>query len=221
MTIFNIEIHGRHSANQGSAETLRACCNTFTASLKPGCHSRWDYEVEVFDRKGLVGSLIELNQFAQDIRGAGHSLLVVGAAAGSMVIHAMGLSPICPVEHGLYLERFIDPRDCGNPQDLHIGGMVSMSGVEFLKMFRNRGFAFRVFEHEAEVNGRMERVETIGAKQPGDKGDAARIILQIAAPSILALTPLVSTWPEDWMSDVNDASRLWDLEHHEGSLFVP
>ena len=207
MTIFNIELHGRRNANQDSAETLRACCNTSTVSLKPGCQSRWNHEVEVLDRKGLVGSLIELNRLAQDIREAGHSLQVVGAAAGSMAFHAMGLSPICPLEHGLYLERFVDPRDCGKPHQLHIGGMVSMSGVEFLKVLRNRGFAFRVFEHEAEVNGRTERIETIGAKQPGEWCDGARIILQIAAPSILAVTTLVSTWHEGWMSD----ERTWEL----------
>lgn len=207
MTIFNIELHGRRNANQDSAESLRACCNSSTASLKPDCQSRWSHEVEVFDRKGLIGSLIELNQLAQDIREAGHSLQVVGAAAGSMAFHAMGLSPICPMEHGLYLERLVDTRDCGKLQDLHIGGLVSMSGLELLKVLRSQGFAFRVFEHEAEVNGRMERIESIGAKQPGENRDGTRIILQIAAPSVLAVTTLVSTWHEDWMSD----PRTWEL----------
>jgi DNA polymerase III alpha subunit len=207
MTIFNIELHGHRNANQDSADSLRACCNPSTASMKPGCQSRWNQEVEVFDRKALISSMIQLNRLSRDIRGAGHSLQVVGAAAGSMAFHAMGLSPICPVEHVLYLERFVDPRDCGKPQDLHLGGMVSMSGVEFLKVLRNQGFALRVFEHDAEVNGRKERVETIGAKQPGEKRDGARIILQVAAPSILAVTTLVSTWHEDWMSD----ERTWEL----------
>jgi DNA polymerase III alpha subunit len=217
LTIFNIELYGHRNANQDSAESLRACCNLSTASMKPGCQSRWNQEVEVFDRKGLVGSLIELNRLAQDLRGAGHSLQIVGAAAGSMVFHAMGLSPICPVEHGLYLERFVDPRDCGKPHQLHIGGMVSMSGVEFLKVLRNRGFAFRVFEHEAEVNGRTERIETIGAKQPGEWCDGARIILQIAAPSILAVTTLVSTWHEDWMCD----ERTWELLTNGDTAGIP
>jgi DNA polymerase III alpha subunit len=207
MTIFDIELHGHRNANQDSAETLMACCNPSTTSMKPGCQSRWNQEVEVFDRKGLVGSLIALNRLAQDIRGVGHSLQIVGAAAGSMVFHAMGLSPICPLKHGLYLERFVDPRDCGKPQDLDLDGMVSMSGVEFLKVLRDRGFALHVFEHEAKVNGRKERFETIGAKQPGEKRDGARIVLHVAAPSILAVTTLVSTWHEDWMSD----ERTWEL----------
>lgn len=49
-----------------------------------------------------------------------------------------------------------------------------------------------MFEHEANVNGENTRFETIGVKRTCESGESARIILQIAAPSILAFANLVS-----------------------------
>ncbi len=206
MTSFTIEIHGQRCASRDSAESLLECCHQSMESWKPGCQSRWNSEVHVLERNGLVGSVIELGQLARDVREVGHRLQIVGAAAGSFVLHAMGLSPICPVEHGLLLERFLDACDGGKSQEVHVSGLVSTCGLEFLRVLRKRDFAVRVFEHDAEVNGRKEQVVTIGARQPGEKDDGTRLILQIAAPSILALTTHVS-WHEDWMND----QPTWDM----------
>jgi len=205
MITFNIELRGR-GTNQEAISVLNArCCNS-GKFLKPKCQARWDREVEVFKQNGLIRSLVELQQFADGLRDAGHQLQVVGAAASSMVFHAMGLSPICPVEHGLYLERFIDPSDGGQTQEVYVGGLVSTCGLELRRVLSNRDFAVRVFEHDAEVNGRKDQVVTIGARQPGEKDDGARLILQIAAPSVLALAAHAS-WREHWISD----QPTWDL----------
>jgi len=131
-------------------------------------------------------------------------LQMVGAAAGSMVLDAMALSPICPVEHELFLERFIDPsRESATPE-LHLGGMVSMTGLDLLHFIRQREYTIRVFVHETRVHGESRRVETIGVKQSGELGDSVRITLQITTPSILAIANLLS--PGQWADSLHDST---------------
>lgn len=207
MTTFTIELRGR-GTNQEAISVLKARCRDSGKFLKPKCQTRWDREVEVFEHKGLIGSLVELEQLADGLRDAGHQLQVVGAAASSIVFHAMGLSPICPVEHELFLERFIDPSRESTTPELHLGGMVSMTCLELLHYFRKREYAIRVFEHETSVNGESRRVETIGVKRSGEPGEGGRIILQIAASSILAIANLLS--PGQSADCVRD-STTWEL----------
>jgi DNA polymerase III alpha subunit len=201
MTTFNIELRDRRT-DRDSANLPNLPSRESGKLLK----ARWDREVEAFEQRGLIGPLIELQKLADGLRDAGHRLQVVGSAASSMMFHAMGLSPICPVEHGLYLERFLDPGDGGLIGEVNVGGLVSACGLELLRVLSKRDFAVRVFEHDVEVNGRKEQVVTIGARQPGEKDDGARLILQIAAPSVLALTSHASCH-EHWMRD----QPTWDL----------
>ena len=65
-----------------------------------------------------------------------------------------------------------------------------------------------MFEHESSVNGESRRVETIGVKQTGEPGEGARIILQIAAPSILAIANLLSPGRS---ADCLHDSTTWEL----------
>ena len=207
MTTFNIELRGR-GTNQEAIRALNTRCRDSGKSLKPKCQTRWDREVEVFEQQGLIGSLVELEQLADGLRDAGHRLQVVGSAASSMVFHTMGLSPICPVEHELYLERFIDPNHETTTPELRLGGIVSMTGVELLHFFRKREYAIRVLEHVTRVNGESRRVETIGVKRSGEPGEGVRIILQIATPSILAITNLLSPGQS---ADCLQDSTTWEL----------
>jgi DNA polymerase III alpha subunit len=205
MTTFIIEIRDRRT-DRDSAKLPNLPGSESGKSQTAQCQARWDREVEAYQQQGLIGQLVELQKLADGLRDAGHRLQVVGAAVSSMVFHTMGLSPICPVEHGLYLERFLDPSNDGQTQEVHVGGLVSTCGLELLRVLSKRDFAVRVFEHDVEVNGGKEQVVTIGARQPGEKYDGARLILQIAAPSVLALTAHASCH-EDWMRD----QPTWDL----------
>jgi DNA polymerase III alpha subunit len=206
MTIFNIEL--RHQKTDRDAVRQFAPGGESGRLLKPECQARWEREVGVFKHKGLIGPLFELQQLSDRFRDAGHQMQVVGAAASSMVIHAMGLSPICPVKHELYFERFIDPNHETTTPELDFGGMVSMGGLELLQFLRRHEYAIRVFEHEANVNGENTRFETIGVKRTCEPGEGARIILQIAAPSILAIANLLSPGPRE---DCLDDPTTWEL----------
>lgn len=206
MTTFNIELRGR-GTSQDAISVLNARCRDSGKSLKPKCQARWDREVEIFEQQGLIGSLVELGQLADDLHDAGHRLQVVGSAASSMVLHAMGLSPLCPMEHGFHLERFIDPEGAVG-QKLEIAGLVSMTGLELLKFLWKQSYTTRVFQHETKVNGELQKLEHIGARHEEKHREGPRLILQIVTPSNLAIANLLS--PGQIENCLHDPST-WEL----------
>lgn len=206
MTTFNIDL-GAKSTNRDAVEVLNEIVRDRIATLQPECRSRWEQERRVFTQKELTRSLVELRTFVEGLRDAGHRLQVVGSAASSMVLHAMGLSPLCPVEHGFHLERFIDP-DGAAIQELQVTGLVSMTGLELLKFLWTQGYATRVVQHETKVNGELHKLEHIGAKYEGEHREGPRLILQIVTPSDMAIVNSLS--PEQ-MENCLHAPVTWEL----------
>jgi len=206
MTTFHIEL-GAKSTDRDAVEVLNEIVRDRIATLQPECQARREQERSVFTQKELTSSLVELRSFVEGLREAGHRLQVVGPAASSMVLHAMGLSPLCPLEHGFHLERFIDP-DGAAIQELQVTGLVSMTGLELLKFLWTQGYATRVVQHETKVNGNLQKLEHIGANHEGEHRDGPRLVLQLVTPSDLAIANLLS--PEQMENCLND-SATWEL----------
>lgn len=100
---------------------------------------------------GYAGAILELVRLGQGIQGLGHTLHVDGAAAGSTLMYAAGLTPLDPVEHGLLTERFLDVgRQEGNywpwgqtgisTPDI-FGARTSLGPQELMLVLRRQGYA--------------------------------------------------------------------------------
>ena len=71
---------------------------------------RLDYEVSVIDDMGFAGYFLIVADFIHYART--HGVPVGpgrGSAAGSLVAHALGITGLDPIEHGLLFERFLNP----------------------------------------------------------------------------------------------------------------
>jgi len=206
MTTFHIEL-GAKSTDRDAVEVLNEIVRDRIATLQPECQARWEQERSVFTQTKLTSSLVELRRLVEGLRDAGHRLHVVGSAASSMVLHAMRLSPLCPLEHGFHLERFIDPEGAAI-QELQVTGLVSMTGLELLKFLWKESYATRVVQQETKVNGELQKLEHIGAKHDGENRDGPKLVLQLVTPSDLAIANLLS--PEQMDNCLND-SATWEL----------
>ncbi len=71
---------------------------------------RLDYEVSVIDDMGFAGYFLIVADFIDYAKS--HGVPVGpgrGSAAGSLVAHALGITGLDPIEHGLLFERFLNP----------------------------------------------------------------------------------------------------------------
>jgi DNA polymerase III alpha subunit len=103
-------------ADPGAADALASLCRrAFLAGQGSG---RWRTDVHerrladelaFLDRAGLSSYLLEVAELARHTRSRGIAVLARGSAAGSLVVHVLGLSAVDPVEEGLFFERFVHP----------------------------------------------------------------------------------------------------------------
>jgi DNA polymerase III alpha subunit len=75
-------------------------------SLSKDVQERLDQELQVINDLNLVEPLLAICQIVQQAHKNDVLASVRGPAAGSLVVHALGLSQVCPLKHGLLFERF-------------------------------------------------------------------------------------------------------------------
>lgn len=86
-----------------------------TSSLRPQAEERLAMELSVIRRMGFVDYFLiawDLVRFAHE---AGIPHIPRGSAAGSLVLYVLGISSICPLEHTLCFERFLNLERQGLP----------------------------------------------------------------------------------------------------------
>ena len=67
-------------------------------------------ELAAIEARGLAGCFLVVGEIVEGARALGIPVAGRGSAVGSLVAHLMGLSPVDPVEAGLYFERFVHRR---------------------------------------------------------------------------------------------------------------
>ena len=92
---------------------LRARCESGLA-LRHGTPTRaaldrLDDELAVIGRLGFESYFLTVADVVDLIRGLGIRCAARGSGAGSLVNHALGISGVDPMEHGLLMERFLSP----------------------------------------------------------------------------------------------------------------
>jgi DNA polymerase III alpha subunit len=87
--------------------------------LTPEATRRLDYELEIISRLGFAEYFLAVNEIAEEARRRGFAFLGRGSAANSIVSFALGLTPVDPIRHNLYFERFLNP-ERGSPPDIDL-----------------------------------------------------------------------------------------------------
>lgn len=95
---------------QGSAAAeLRLRCEQGLGQRleEPEVHRRLEHELAIIDDLGFAGYFLTVAEVADLIRGLGVRCAARGSGVSSLVVHALGISPIDPLAHGLIFERFL------------------------------------------------------------------------------------------------------------------
>ena len=87
--------------------------------LTPEATRRLEYELEVIARLGFSEYFLAVNEIADEARRRGFAFLGRGSAANSIVSFALGLTPVDPIRHNLYFERFLNP-ERRSPPDIDL-----------------------------------------------------------------------------------------------------
>lgn len=72
--------------------------------------ARLDHELQVIDQLGFSSYFLTVAEVMRLIRELGVRAAARGSGVSSLVVHALGISPIDPLAHGLIFERFLSPR---------------------------------------------------------------------------------------------------------------
>src|SRR5439155_23507408 len=64
-------------------------------------------ELAVLCNLGFAGYFLIVGEIANRARQQEIAIAGRGSAAGSLVAHVLGITPVDPIEHGLYFERFV------------------------------------------------------------------------------------------------------------------
>ncbi|MFN4259512.1 MAG: hypothetical protein ACK4RK_09435 [Gemmataceae bacterium] len=87
-------------------DRLRMLCNLGNHEYEAGGQKRLDLELNVLGLDDFFLALVDIHRFASS---QGNIVLLEGPAAGSLVVHRLGLNPVNPLHHGLLFERFLNP----------------------------------------------------------------------------------------------------------------
>jgi DNA polymerase-3 subunit alpha len=85
--------------------------------VDPEVHERAEHELHCISSSGFTDALLMYAAIASYARGEG--ILVGpgrGAAAGSLVAYALGITDVDPIRHGLLFERFLSPDRSASPR---------------------------------------------------------------------------------------------------------
>ncbi|REJ91801.1 MAG: hypothetical protein DWQ35_13945 [Planctomycetota bacterium] len=85
--------------------TIRFSCGELSRDVI----ERLDEELAVIQSVDATQDFLRLYEIVQFVRNRHGYLRARGTAVGSLVNYALGVSPVCPVEHGLIWEPFLSP----------------------------------------------------------------------------------------------------------------
>ena len=79
-------------------------------ALEASVRRRLDEELAIVGQVGFAGYFLTVADVCDLARGMGVRVAARGSGAGSLVNHLLGISDVDPLEHGLLMERFLNPR---------------------------------------------------------------------------------------------------------------
>ncbi|MEV7182364.1 DNA polymerase III subunit alpha [Kitasatospora sp. NPDC093679] len=108
-----------HLAPGTSARVLRERCEAELArrgyDRRPKAVARLREELDVISALGWPTYFLTVGQVVADIKASGIRVAARGSAAGSLVVHLLGIAAAMPLDHGLIMERFLSYRRTSLP----------------------------------------------------------------------------------------------------------
>ena len=144
----------------GSAvETLRfrALINLearYGCPLPPAYQERFAYELEVVRQTGFASYILLVADICRFARSAGIRFGPRGSAAGSLIVHGLGISEPDPIAHGLIFERFLNPARIEMPD----------VDLDFQDDRRHEIYEYLVQTYGADRVGAVATYGSLGAK---------------------------------------------------------
>ena len=105
----------RHQANDASKAQAILRSRTFNALERYGLDrkiqvkNRLDEELAVVAKLGFAAYFLTVASVVDDVKTLGSRVNARGSAAGSLIVHLLGISSVNPLDHGLLMERFLSP----------------------------------------------------------------------------------------------------------------
>ncbi len=111
--------------------------------LPPPVMGRLNHELELIDLKGLAGYFLVVWDIVEFARRSGISAQGRGSAASSLVAYALGITPVDPLHHNLFVGRFLN--EFGIPDiDIDIATHRREEVIQYVYGKYGRGYAAMV-----------------------------------------------------------------------------
>lgn len=166
-----------------------AAASRWGAPLPRPVRQRLVEELDLLATSGLSASMLGLGDLADAARRVSIPLATRGSAAGSLVLHLLGLTPVDPVRHELGFARFFEAgRDRPPDVDLDVG---SQGRRRLLDLARSQFGGDRVVRAGRLVSLRLtaERIAQAGIDEPTASALTGLPERLAVHPSALALLP--------------------------------
>lgn len=197
---FALPLGGRRLPKfEGGEDLLTKLCQQGLTTRYPGglrlaAEARLQTELKVILAMGLADYFLIAWDLVQFAKARGIPVMPRGSAAGSLVLYLLGISEICPIQHHLCFERFLNPERKGLPDiDLDFDWQRRDEVVEYCA--HKYGYVARISTHQ--------HLGPRGAGKVAERTQEMNPELLEGAPDHLGIHPcgiVVSATPiEDWI----------------------
>ncbi len=102
--------------------------------LAPEVLERLEHELRVINKLGFANYFLVVWDFVRFAREHGIMCNARGSGVGALVAYALDLSPVCPIEHDLLFERFLDENRREAPDiDIDFASMRRGEVIQYVK----------------------------------------------------------------------------------------
>jgi DNA polymerase-3 subunit alpha len=123
--------------------------------VAPAVQERLDHELAVISRAGYAAYFLIVQDFVNFARGRGILTTVRGSAAGSLVLYALGVTDVDPIQYRLPFERFLNLERV-TPPDID---------VDFMDSRRDEVIRYVIDRYGADRVAQIITFGTMGARQ--------------------------------------------------------
>ncbi|MDR7401435.1 MAG: DNA polymerase III subunit alpha [Armatimonadota bacterium] len=138
---------------------LRALCEQglrrIYGRITPEARQRLDYELGIIARMGYAPYFLIVQDFVRFAKSRGILTTVRGSAAGSLVLYALGVTDVDPLQYRLPFERFLNPQRYTLPD----------IDVDFMDSRRDEVIRYVIATYGADHVAQIITFGTMGARQ--------------------------------------------------------
>jgi DNA-directed DNA polymerase III PolC len=199
---------------------------------RPEARRRLDYELTVIEQLGFTPYFLIAWDIARFAREQGIPVVARGSAANSLVVYALGLSNVDPLEYDLYFERFLNPARTDCPDiDLDVCWRRRDKVIDYIYTKYGDGHVAMLATHTTyQAKSAFRDVAKACGLPPREVDHLTKLLPSYGASSLrdaIASFPECRSFPLDrpGMADILHVSELLDgyprhLGVHVGGVII-